>query len=296
MTAQLELPLAKTSTARRSRAKRSTQKAERAVSRSSGRSAASRSRPESAAKTAKKADDAFRLEPSPPARTRPTAAEVRRLERALGRRLGRRLVVRITENRRHLVTGRVREGVLQARIHIVFLKAPDAVLDAVARFFDPSEDHTIAERQIQAFVEENRELLSQTRVPFKERAPQGSVHDLQQILDDLNARYFDGQLAVQITWSRGARGQRRKSMQLGAYIPEESLIRIHPALDQAFVPEYFVSCVIFHEMLHAVHGVTEQDGRRRIHSHAFHQDEQRHPDYTRARRWEDRNLRRLLRY
>lgn len=225
-----------------------------------------------------------------------TTGDVGRLERALARRWGRRLVVKITKNRRHLVTGRVRAGVLHARIHVVFLRAPDAVLDAIASYFDPRDPRTDAEAIIQAFVAAHREALNQTRATRRIRSPRGLTHNLERILTELNRRFFNARLPLRITWSRAVRGQRRRSMQLGSYSPEEELIRIHPALDQAFVPAYFVSCVVFHEMLHAVHGVTKQGGRHRIHSAAFAEDERRHPDYARARRWEDKNLKRLLRY
>jgi hypothetical protein len=86
-------------------------------------------------------------------------------------------------------------------------------------------------------------------------------------------------------------------MRLGSYNESENVIRMHPALDQAFVPRYFVASVVFHEMLHEMHGAEEiSEGRRAVHTPAFLADEQRFRDYARARAWENKHIKRLLRY
>ena len=67
------------------------------------------------------------------------------------------------------------------------------------------------------------------------------------------------------------------------------------ALDQACVPDYFVSWIVFHEMLHGKHEVRRTNGRRRFHTHEFLTEEKTFPDYERACAWEKANLDRLLR-
>ena len=92
--------------------------------------------------------------------------------------------------------------------------------------------------------------------------------------------------------------RRRRSIRFGSYTPVDELIRIHPYLDQAFVPEFFVRYIVFHEMLHAHMGIEETpNGRRRIHPPAFRRREEEYGDYDRAVAWmnDESNLRRLLR-
>ena len=76
--------------------------------------------------------------------------------------------------------------------------------------------------------------------------------------------YFDGLVDARICWgSEGrARGRKRSTIKLGSYSAQEQLIRIHPRLDQPFVPRYFISFVIFHEMLHHVMPATRYASRQ----------------------------------
>jgi predicted SprT family Zn-dependent metalloprotease len=83
-------------------------------------------------------------------------------------------------------------------------------------------------------------------------------------------------------------------MRFGAYLPDSQSIRIHPALDQAFVPGYFVEFIVYHELLHHVIPPTRLNGRYQIHSRTFHQRERQFPAYAEAMAWRQQSLRRLL--
>lgn len=74
-----------------------------------------------------------------------------------------------------------------------------------------------------------------------------------------------------------------------------TLIRIHPVLDDARVPRWFVGFVVFHELLHAVLPPRVENGRRKIHTPEFRRAEARHPDFGRAQRWEHDNVAILIR-
>jgi predicted metal-dependent hydrolase len=94
------------------------------------------------------------------------------------------------------------------------------------------------------------------------------------------------------------RKRRRRSIRFGSYVPQEDLIRIHPLLDQPFVPEYFVRYIVFHEMLHAYLGRSEGLSEHALsHSPEFRQMERAYPDYVCAQAWENSrgNLAKLLR-
>ena len=70
---------------------------------------------------------------------------------------------------------------------------------------------------------------------------------------------------------------------MGAYYHETRTILIHPALDRAEVPRYFVELVVFHEMLHqAVPQERSETGRRNIHSDEFRRREALFRDFERA--------------
>ena len=227
----------------------------------------------------------------------PSVRDQERAERALRDRLGPKVMVQLTQNRKTMVSFRRRRGVLYVRLHALFAHAPDRVFDAIAEFLSHPEPPEAATQLMDAFLERHRDLVEQNRVEQLTPQPEGRYHDLERLRDALNATYFGHRVTARITWTRAARGQRRATMRLGSYSEQEDLIRIHPALDQAFVPEYFVASVVFHEMLHALHGAEElEDGRRSVHSPAFLEDERRFGEYAEARRWEREHIRRLLRY
>jgi hypothetical protein len=125
----------------------------------------------------------------------------------------------------------------------------------------------------------------------------GEHHDLRQIYDDLNMRYFDNKIDAAITWGqRTGRPRRRNSSKMGSYSVEDRLIRIHRSLERAFVPRFFVAWIVFHEMLHQVHDIRVKNGRREFHSKEFLADEAMFEHYDEAKSWERRHLDALLTY
>jgi len=74
------------------------------------------------------------------------------------------------------------------------------------------------------------------------------------------------------------------------------MIRINPALDQPFVPLWFLRYVLYHEMLHSV-VPDETLSKKSAGAFTLKNSTSRAPipDYRRARRWEDENLSRFLR-
>jgi hypothetical protein len=123
----------------------------------------------------------------------------------------------------------------------------------------------------------------------------GRHHDLDAILADLRVRYFPDCVEVTIRWGRWSGRARPHSIRFGAYLPASQSIRIHPALDQVFVPRYFVEFIVYHELLHHVIPPVRVNGRYQIHSPAFRQREREFPAYAEAMAWRQQSLRRLLR-
>lgn len=125
----------------------------------------------------------------------------------------------------------------------------------------------------------------------------GQFFDLRAIFKRLNARYFRNKLTrYRIVWGRRRKLRPVSYFVYGTIQEEDRLIRIHPLLDAAFVPEWFVEYVIYHEMLHAVvQDEVHPSGRRRVHTKEFKEKEQKYRNYRRAQRWEAQNLARFLR-
>ncbi len=219
------------------------------------------------------------------------------LQRRLRMRVAQPLRVRVTDNVHTMLSFSRLDGVLEVRLHHMFLLAPDPVVEALARYIRGSDPE--ASSALDRFIQRHRRLIR--RVPAHVRRqrmrirPHGRWHDLQEIMSELNERWFGGMVDCAITWGPAPRAVLpRKSIKLGSYSADARLIRIHPALDQEAVPRFFVAWIVFHEMLHHRHGVSRRGGKRCVHTADFCADEQAYPDYARARAWERDNLDLLL--
>jgi hypothetical protein len=219
------------------------------------------------------------------------------LERKLMASFPGLVILSITDNRHSIISRSVGRGVLRARVHHMFLDAPQVIVDALVAYV--ARGDKVASALIGEYIEEHGDrLLRQTR-PSALRT-KGKHHDLLAIFNELNARYFDGLANPLITWGkRGRKSTRpRTTIKLGSYSAVERLIRIHPTLDRTWVPRYFVASIIHHEMLHhmmpssAVHLL---GSRRCVHPPAFRERERQFAHFTRSLDWEKRHIGRLLR-
>lgn len=214
--------------------------------------------------------------------------------RALARRLGQPIRLVVTDNRSTMLSATPKSGRLEVRLHHMFLTADEDLLEAVGDYL--GGDEVEAARIIDRFVEKNRERFVARGRSQAELRARGCHHDLRAIVDDLAQRHFAGQVDVRITWGKRVQPRRRqRSLQLGTYLPEERLIRIHPVLDQPWVPGFFVEAVVFHEMLHHEMPAIVRNGRRHYHTAAFRKRERSFEYHAAAEKWQEENLWRLLR-
>lgn len=216
-------------------------------------------------------------------------------ERKLQQASARPVVLSVTDNRRSMIAFGVQAGILRARIHHMFLDAPPSVQDALVRYI--AAGCRVASVVVGRFIDENSHRIRAARPVVRPLETQGQHHDLLALFGQLNDKYFGGTVDALITWGRaGARGDSpRRSIKLGSYSATERLIRVHPALDRAWVPRYFVSYVIYHEMLHHVVPAVSTGGRKVLHPPAFLERERLFRDFDRALAWEQAHVRRLLR-
>ena len=224
-----------------------------------------------------------------------------RLERRIRAHLPKgSLSVTLTDNRYTMISVR-REGRrgprYQVRLHHMFSDADPAITRALARYIAKNDRRS--SRMLGLFIDDNQHRVRSRnrRQSNPKLTTAGKYHDLAEIYDDLNRRYFAGKIEARLTWGqRCTKPRRRNSIKMGSYSVEDRLIRIHRSLDREFVPRFFVAWIIFHEMLHQVHAIEKVNGRRQFHSKAFLEDEARYERYSDARAWEREHLDELLTY
>ena len=205
---------------------------------------------------------------------------------------GVRLV--ITDNRHTMLSIKKSKTTWTLRLHHMFIGAPPAVVRAVARYARAHcpDAAQVLRRYIDVNDDRVRPRAAERPIPID---VEGRHYNLRELYDEINARYFDGAIDVQITWGQRTRRRRaRESIRLGSYTVEDRLIRIHPVLDAADVPGYFIRFIIFHEMLHSVHEMPMVDGRRIYHTAEFREHERSFQHYQAALTWERQHLHLLL--
>ncbi|HEY2811622.1 MAG TPA: hypothetical protein VGJ00_09575 [Rhabdochlamydiaceae bacterium] len=130
-------------------------------------------------------------------------------------------------------------------------------------------------------------------LPAKSKSPTttlGEHYDLQSIYEKLNARYFNDQLDLNITWFGSPHRKVKAQRILGLFDFQSRLIKIHRLLDHPRFPPYFISYIVYHEMLHSVlPPLRKIRGRRAVHHGKFKEREKVFADYERARDFEKQN-------
>jgi len=183
---------------------------------------------------------------------------------------------------------------LHLRLHEMFLHAPARVVTALAK--NLRRRGRAAEGEVRRFMNANLHRVRRSPRTMPPLVTAGQAYDLDTVYADLNDRFFGNELEVPITWGRGVGRARRGGLTFGSYDPVLALIRIHPVLDRAEVPRYFLESVVHHEMLHHhMGGVPDRAGRTVYHTRAFREAEALFPHHQEALAWEKDNLPFLLR-
>ena len=207
------------------------------------------------------------------------------LQDRLRQALGREISLVITDNSTSMISSGVKAGVISLRLHRMFLKADDCVIDEIVKFVRQRGCRTPL---IRRHIRDNRGLLRSRPPNVVNAKTKGRHHDLTALLSSLNAEYFEGRVSAGITWGTRRKGFSVRLRTMGSYSSRTHLIRINPLLDSRFVPRYFIAFVVYHEMLHADMGEERKNGRRLVHTGAFRARERKFADYERAMTWEKR--------
>lgn len=177
-------------------------------------------------------------------------------------------------------TIRLRQGRILVRVSDLLQAAPEAVLEALAQIllrklfrrpvpevYNARYRRFLGQKEIAA----KANLIRQLRGRKVLHPPQGMVHDLEIIFDELNLQFFGGWLArPMLGWAAAA--SRRN---LGHYDPAHNAILISRVFDSARVPRFVLEYVLYHEMLHLRFPVKMRGSRRCVHSAEFREQERR---------------------
>lgn len=204
-----------------------------------------------------------------------------------------RLDLVINENRSTMLNVlEKKRGAARLSMHRMFLEAPDRVISAIAHYVRGTIRVSQGEHLVlRSFIQTTLQSYDYShRIDPKKLVHEGKYYDVGHLYRRLNQQYFDGKLALKITWY-GHWGKRNASrVTFGQYYDALKLVKIHRILDDPFFPDYFVSFVVYHEMLHAVvPGYADERGRFRMHGEKFKQREREFEYYEEATAWERKN-------
>jgi predicted SprT family Zn-dependent metalloprotease len=171
-------------------------------------------------------------------------------------------------------------------LHAMFLEAPENVIEAVANYVQVLDKSAFS--TIRGYINENLHRVDYShRVNPRHLEISGKFYDLKQIYEQINKDYFGGQLRLMITWLNRTPKKNCSQIIYGQYFHSLRLIKINRLLDDPSFPEFFISFVIYHEMLHHVvpHYIDEK-GISRVHSKEFKEREKLFKNYREAVEWE----------
>lgn len=197
--------------------------------------------------------------------------------------LGEKICLTVTDNSTSMISSSLKGGVIHLRLHRMFLAADDGVIEEIAKFVRSRNCRTPL---IRRYIRENRGRLRDRPPKTVNARTKGRYHDLGALFSRVNEEYFGGRVTARITWGSRKRGWAVRLRTLGSYSSRAHIIRINPILDSRSVPSYFLSFVVYHEMLHADIGTEEKNGRRLVHSKVFRERERIFAGYERALAWE----------
>ncbi|MBI4465049.1 MAG: M48 family metallopeptidase [Acidobacteria bacterium] len=184
---------------------------------------------------------------------------------------------------------RLREGRLLVGLSDLLEGAPRSVLEAIAFILIAKLYRKPIPRRYQARY---RQFLNRRSVRHRVHAirqsrgrkwvgtAQGSHFNLEAMFEDLNRKYFEGQLErPRLSWSRTT-----ARTALGHFDPVHKAIIISKIFDRSEMPQFLLEYILYHEMLHLKYPIIHRQARRCFHSPQFREEERRYPHFLQAKR------------
>ena len=182
-----------------------------------------------------------------------------------------------------------REGRIEVRITDVLHGAPAPIQEALAwillgKLFRRPVAAAWQDRyrrwMNRADVRRHLHLMRQERGRKYLSGPAGEHYNLEELFEELNARFFHGLMArPALGWSR-----RASRTMLGHFDPSHNAIVISRVFDRAEAPRLALEYVLYHEMLHLRYPVEHRGARRCVHTPEFKRAEKEFPGLEEAKR------------
>jgi hypothetical protein len=183
---------------------------------------------------------------------------------------------------------RLENGSLRVRIGDLLESAPAPVMEALAYILlgklyrkpiPAIYPHRYRLYLNRKDMRKQAQLVKQIRGRKFISGPQGELHNLQEIFERINARFFDGLLGQpQLGWSRNT-----SRHHLGHFDPSHNAIIISRIFDRPKAPLLALEYVMFHEMLHLRFPVDHSKARRCVHTKEFKEAEKQFPEFRLAK-------------
>jgi len=183
---------------------------------------------------------------------------------------------------------RLEMGTLTVRITDLLEGAPAPVIEALAHILIGKLYRKPTARQYEhryrlylnrRDMRRRISLVRQTRGRKVHLGSQGSVHNLEEVFEELNGKYFGGMMARPgLGWSHV-----RSRTRLGHFDPSHGMIMISRIFDDPCAPRLALEYVMFHEMLHLHYPVDHSGTRRCVHTPEFKAHEKQFAEFKEAR-------------
>jgi hypothetical protein len=169
---------------------------------------------------------------------------------------------------------RLEGGAIGVRISDLLESAPAPVTEALAHILlgklyrrpaAPQYAHRYRLYLNRKDMRKQINLVRQARGRKAHGGPEGSVHNLEDIFEELNGKHFGGMMArPALGWSHV-----RSRTRLGHFDPSHNMIVISRIFDDPQAPRLALEYVMFHEMLHLDYPVDYSGSRRCVHTPEF---------------------------
>lgn len=211
-------------------------------------------------------------------------------QQKLEREIGKKLKLKINNNRSTMLSIKWEPGCTHVSLHKFFLKAPENVMDGLACYIRRKGKEMAPE--VKKFIDDSTKKLDYSKCIDPENlVVKGKNYNLQKIMQELNQKYFDNKVRLNITWYGTPNKKNKSLVTFGLYEDILKLIKINRVLDNPKYPNYLVSYVIYHEMLHHVcPPYVDKLGRNRIHNKEFKAREVLFHEYDLAQEWIKKNI------
>jgi hypothetical protein len=165
-----------------------------------------------------------------------------------------------------------------------FIHASEEVLEALVKsaFLGKSQNSTLLIRSFASSTEYSNVLLELDLIAeVIAENPQGNFYNLNELFIKLNSEYFAAALSrPRLAWS-----QIKTYRKFGHYEPARDRVVMSLTLDDGNIPEFVTEFVLYHELLHKLHGIKWVNGRSIAHTPKFRAGESKFKLYKEAEEW-----------